>query len=87
MQVQISKWGNSLGVRIPKAFAEMLKLDAGHVADLKIDENRLIIQPFIPDDSFSADLKEIDLKSMTDQITEDNKNHLPDPYPRGQETW
>ena len=44
MNVQISKWGNSLGIRIPKAFAESLGLDENISANMHIDNNRLIIE-------------------------------------------
>ncbi len=38
--MQISKWGNSLGVRLPKAFIEELHLEAGDELILVQNDNR-----------------------------------------------
>ncbi len=43
MQVQISKWGNSLGVRVPKDVAAKLGLTEGSRVDVSIEGNRLVI--------------------------------------------
>ncbi len=43
MQVQISKWGNSLGVRVPKDVAAKLGLTEGSRVDVAIEGDRLVI--------------------------------------------
>ena len=43
MQVQISKWGNSVGVRVPKDVAAKLGLTEGSRVDVSIEGNRLVI--------------------------------------------
>jgi len=43
MQVQISKWGNSLGVRVPKDVAAKLGLTEGSRVDVSIEGDRLVI--------------------------------------------
>lgn len=43
MQVKISKWGNSLGVRVPKDVADKLGLKEGASADLSVDRGRIVI--------------------------------------------
>lgn len=43
MQVQISKWGNSLGVRVPKDAAAKLGLTEGSRVDVSIEGDRLVI--------------------------------------------
>ncbi len=45
MQTKIHKWGNSLGLRIPKAFAEQAGVEAGSEVDLSVEEGELIIRP------------------------------------------
>ena len=40
----ISKWGNSLGIRLPEIFASALGLSAGDMVDLSLRDNSLIIQ-------------------------------------------
>lgn len=47
MNTKITKWGNSLGLRINQEIADSLKLGAGSVVSLKSDERkgRLIVSP------------------------------------------
>lgn len=42
--VKISEWGNSLAVRLPKAVAEQLGLEAGSEAELTLKGDRLELQ-------------------------------------------
>ena len=43
MHSQIQKWGNSLGVRIPQAFAKKLHLQPGSQIELDAINNRIVI--------------------------------------------
>ncbi len=45
MQTKIQKWGNSLGLRIPKAFAEQVGVEAGSDVDLSVEDGELIVRP------------------------------------------
>ncbi len=45
MQTRIQKWGNSLGLRIPKSFAEQAGVKAGSDVDLSLKDGELIIRP------------------------------------------
>jgi antitoxin MazE len=45
MQTKIQKWGNSLGLRIPKSFAEQADVKAGSEVDLTVEEGELIVRP------------------------------------------
>lgn len=45
MEVQISKWGNSLGIRIPSKLAGSLDMRAGSEADVAVVAGRLVITP------------------------------------------
>ncbi len=45
MQVNIQKWGNSLAVRIPKAFAEEIGLEENSSVRLTLKEGGLVITP------------------------------------------
>lgn len=44
MRAQVSKWGNSLAIRLPKAAAESLSIKEGQAVDLRIEGARLIIR-------------------------------------------
>jgi antitoxin MazE len=37
MQAQVSKWGNSLAIRIPKPVAEDINFQAGDVVEIAVD--------------------------------------------------
>jgi antitoxin MazE len=43
VQVQISKWGNSLGVRVPKNVAARLGLTEGSRVEVSIEGDRIVI--------------------------------------------
>lgn len=45
MTTKIVRWGNSLGIRIPKQIAEQAQLKEGDEIELSREENRLIITP------------------------------------------
>jgi len=41
----IQKWGNSLGVRVPKTYADRLGLSAGTEIEISLRDGELIIAP------------------------------------------
>jgi antitoxin MazE len=45
MQAKIQKWGNSLAVRIPKAFVKEAHVEYGTPVNLSVDDGRIIIDP------------------------------------------
>jgi antitoxin MazE len=45
MQVQLSKWGNSLGLRLPRALADQLGVGEGQKVNITAEGGRLIIEP------------------------------------------
>ncbi len=76
----ISKWGNSLAVRIPAAFAETAGLEEGTVVDLKVRAGRLIVIP--------AQSLRYDLHQLVGRITPKNSHRLVDwGKPVGKEAW
>ena len=44
MRAQVSKWGNSLAIRLPKAAAESLSIKEGQAVDLTIEGDCVIIR-------------------------------------------
>ena len=48
MVIKILKWGNSLGLRIPKYFAKKSGVEEGSSVDMSLVGNRLIIRPVRP---------------------------------------
>lgn len=47
-QVQISRWGNSSGIRLPKAVMDELGLQPGQSVELTVQDGRGIIEPARP---------------------------------------
>ncbi len=45
MDTLIAAWGNSLGVRIPKALAQKVGLAAGKVVSVDVQKGHLVITP------------------------------------------
>lgn len=77
MQTHVQKWGNSLGVRIPKDLAKQLHIDSGSSITLYVEDGRLIIQT-----------QKYDLDSLLKDITPYNQHRpLMEDKPRGNEEW
>ena len=45
MNTRIQKWGNSLAVRIPRAFAEQMGLQTDSPVNISLEGDRLVIEP------------------------------------------
>jgi antitoxin MazE len=48
MQTKVQKWGNSLGVRIPRGLAEEVGLGAGTEVSLTAKDGELVLRPTVP---------------------------------------
>jgi antitoxin MazE len=76
MRSHIAKWGNSLSLRLPKAFVDRLHLKEGDAVDLDAEDGRLLVTPAKPS---------YDLKELLAEITKDNQPESFDTSPVGQE--
>jgi antitoxin MazE len=56
MQTRVQKWGNSLGVRIPRGLADEVGLGAGTEVSLIAKDGELVLRPFLPSRLRLADL-------------------------------
>lgn len=63
MKTRVQKWGNSLALRIPRAFAAEAGLQEDTPVELALVEGKLIVQPSAPE---SLTLDEL-LRGVTDQ--------------------
>ena len=43
MRTRIQKWGNSLALRIPKSFADEVKLQQGSLVEVSLADGKLLI--------------------------------------------
>jgi antitoxin MazE len=77
--MQISKWGNSLGVRIPKAYAEDMGLSEGATVEVKLSGRKLVPTPV---------WAEYELEELVAGITLQNRHGETDwGEPAGKESW
>jgi antitoxin MazE len=53
---KVQKWGNSLGVRIPRGLAEEVGLGAGTEVSLTAKDGELVLRPSVPSRLRLADL-------------------------------
>jgi antitoxin MazE len=80
MKTRVQKWGNSLALRIPKAFAEEAGLHAGAAVDLSLVEGKLVVRPITP--------PPLTLDQLLPGITDDNLPGEWDTGPAvGKEVW
>jgi antitoxin MazE len=45
MLIKVQKWGNSLALRIPKAFASQSKIHEDEYVNLSLEKNKIVIEP------------------------------------------
>jgi len=80
MMTRVQKWGNSLGVRIPKKLAEDARVGEGAAVDITLEEGRLVIAP--------TRRNSYKLTRLLSQVTPENLHGEVDPGgPRGREVW
>lgn len=66
MKAVFSKWGNSLAVRIPNAFAQDLGVTAGRAAEVTVEQGRLVVIPVA--------MPVYDLDQLVAGITDENRH-------------
>ncbi|MBN1925290.1 MAG: AbrB/MazE/SpoVT family DNA-binding domain-containing protein [Prolixibacteraceae bacterium] len=80
MESTVKKWGNSLGFRIPKSFANQAGVKEGSLVDVVLDGEQIIIKPIKEDEeSIVSLLKKVTPLNKHDEIFTDNST--------GNEIW
>ncbi len=79
MRARIAKWGNSLALRIPKAFAASARLQPGTVVEVDLDDGRVVLTP----------MREVfTLEDLLARVTPENIHESTDTGdPAGREHW
>lgn len=79
METIARKWGNSIGIRLPKVLAKELKIDDGVRIEMEIENDRILLKP---------KHKSPRLDKLLMQVTDDNKHkEIPTGDPKGNEIW
>ncbi len=80
MKTMVQRWGNSLALRIPKAFADEISVIEGDEVEMKITRGRLIVAPKRDAEYQLQDLLDrIKPSNLQDEVFADN--------PTGREVW
>jgi antitoxin MazE len=83
MKIEFLKWGNSLALRVPKAFAQQLGATEGKRATMTVENDALIIRVVKP-----RKRRRYSLDNLTNEITKENCHSEIDwGPPRGSEAW
>ena len=79
MRAKISKWGNSLALRLPKKLAADAHLYEGAAVDLRIEGDALVITPSRP---------KFELSELLSQFKPEHRHEEVDwKTPKGKEDW
>jgi len=77
---KVQKWGNSLGLRIPKSFAAEAHVEAGSIVDISIGDGSLVIRPVRRRKYALSDLlKGVTLQNLPQEVSTGG--------PVGREAW
>jgi antitoxin MazE len=80
MKTKVQRWGNSLAVRIPKAFAEEVGLSADSSVEMRLVKGGLLVEP---SSTWAPGLDE-----LLDGVTESNVHgEVETGEPQGSEAW
>jgi len=80
MQTKVQKWGNSLGVRIPKSFAAEAHVEAGSTVDISVADGEIVVRP--------VRARRYRLEELLERINSWNiHGEIPAGGPVGRESW
>ena len=80
MLTKVQKWGNSLGLRIPKSFAEEASVEEGSAVDLSVSNGQIVIRP--------VRREKYHLDELLAMVTEENvHSEVSTGEPQGREVW
>lgn len=79
MVTKVQKWGNSLGLRIPKAYADEAQVEAGSPVDISVDQGVLVIRPVRRKYSLAELLKGVKPSNLHSEVKTGQ--------PAGREVW
>lgn len=80
MKAKVQKWGNSLGIRIPRTVAQETSVESDSVVDISIQDGKIIISP--------EKQKSLSLRQLLSRVTETNLHEeIATGDPVGKEIW
>ena len=80
MKAKIQKWGNSLGIRIPRTVAQETSVESDSVVDITVEDGKILISP--------EKQKSLSLRQLLSRVTEANLHvEIVTSDPVGKEIW
>ena len=80
MKTRIQKWGNSLGLRIPKVFAQESQIDNKSLVEISVVDGKIVVVPLKK--------SKVNLSELLSRVTKKNKHHEVDMgASKGLEAW
>ena len=80
MLTKVQRWGNSLGVRIPRSYAAEAEVEAGSTVDIAVRNGDLVLSP--------VRRRRYALSAMLEQVTDQNRHEeVSTSAPVGREVW
>jgi len=80
MHSKLQKWGNSMGLRIPKLIAREAELKYGDTVDIGIEDGTVVVRPVTG--------VRVDLKALLRKVTRKNLHReVLTGRPVGRESW
>ena len=84
MKVAFLKWGNSLALRVPKAFAQEIGASVGKAANMEVRDGKLVVEIAKP----KRRRRRYTLEQLVAGISPENRHHeLEWGPPVGNEVW
>ncbi len=70
MHTKIQKWGNSLGLRIPRSIAAEAQVHEGATVDLSVENGRLLVRPLrVQKYSLSDLLRQVSRRTLHGEVS------------------
>jgi antitoxin MazE len=70
MRTRVQKWGNSLAIRIPRAFAAQAGIERDASVELTLEAGKLVVVPALPDvPTLDELLSGITPENLHDEVT------------------
>ena len=80
MKTRVQKWGNSLALRIPKAFADEVGLQRETAVEVSLADGKIVVTPITK--------PKLTLEQLLSIVTKENLHHEVDTGSAvGNETW
>jgi len=87
MQTNVVKWGNSHGIRLPKAFLQNIKISENDPVDISLENEKIIIKKIEQKDHKTIKKRLMDFYGKDYKKYTSSQNEIDWGKPVGNEVW